>query len=78
MKQLRTVAWMCSLLAVPGLVWAQAEDHSQHKAGSAGVALGHKVFPRRQSRHGSPDRHDACARQTEHGFPNMQGEVSDG
>ena len=39
MKRLRLVlvACMCLLLAVPGLVWAQAEDHSQHKAASSDV-----------------------------------------
>src|ERR1700730_11548932 len=37
MKRLRIVACICSLLAVPGVVWAQTEDHAQHKAAASDV-----------------------------------------
>jgi tetratricopeptide (TPR) repeat protein len=37
MTQLRIAACLCSLLAVPGVVLAQGEDHSQHKATSSNV-----------------------------------------
>ena len=37
MKRLRIVACICSLLAVPGVVWAQTEDHAQHKAAASEV-----------------------------------------
>ena len=37
MKRLRIVASICSLLAMPQAVWAQAEDHAQHKAAASGV-----------------------------------------